>query len=82
MRCHAHTTIYNILCEPAERLSDVASPTPVLTSRQANEKTGAQLFFKCENFQRTGSFKFRRAYYAISNLIEIEQSKGVIAFSG
>jgi threonine dehydratase len=65
----------------AERLAGVAHKTPVLTSHQADELTGAQVFFKCENFQRVGAFKFRGAYNAISCLSEAERSRGVIAFS-
>ena len=44
-----------------ERLAGVAHRTPVLTSRFADERTGARLFFKCENLQRAGAFKFRGA---------------------
>jgi threonine dehydratase len=64
-----------------ERLAGVAHKTPVLTSRQADELTGAQIFFKCENFQRVGAFKFRGAYNAISCLSDAERTRGVIAFS-
>jgi threonine dehydratase len=53
----------------------------VLTSRQANETLQAEILFKCENFQRTGSFKFRGAYNAISRLSNQDREKGVIAFS-
>ncbi|HEX2530698.1 MAG TPA: serine dehydratase, partial [Burkholderiaceae bacterium] len=45
----------------AQRLAGVAHRTPVLTSRQADEQARAQVFFKCENFQRVGAFKFRGA---------------------
>jgi threonine dehydratase len=65
----------------AERLAGVAHKTPVLTSRQADELAGAQLFFKCENFQRVGAFKFRGAYNAISCLSQEQRAKGVVAFS-
>jgi threonine dehydratase len=65
----------------AERLAGVAHKTPVLTSRQADELSGAQVFFKCENFQRVGAFKFRGAYNAISCLGDAERQRGVIAFS-
>ncbi|HHH9668668.1 TPA: threo-3-hydroxy-L-aspartate ammonia-lyase, partial [Yersinia enterocolitica] len=53
----------------------------VLTSSTANEQTGAQLFFKCENFQHMGAFKFRGAYNALVKLSPQQQAKGVIAFS-
>src|SRR5690606_38196307 len=49
-----------------ERLKGAAQRTPVLTSATVNELTGAQVFFKCENFQRMGAFKFRGAYNALS----------------
>ncbi|MEM9539473.1 MAG: threo-3-hydroxy-L-aspartate ammonia-lyase [Cyanobacteria bacterium P01_E01_bin.42] len=65
----------------ADRLSGVAHPTPVLTSRQFNEKTQSQVFFKCENFQRIGAFKFRGAYNALSQLSPEAQQKGVITYS-
>ena len=64
-----------------ERLAGVAHRTPVLTSRFADERTGAQLFFKCENLQRAGAFKFRGASNAIAALTEDERRRGVVAFS-
>ena len=65
----------------AVRLRGVAHRTPVLTSRTANERFGAQFFFKCENLQRAGSFKFRGAYNAIAALNDDARSRGVLAFS-
>src|ERR671926_360950 len=65
----------------ADRILDVATITPVLTSRTANDATGATLFFKCENLQRAGAFKFRGAYNAISALAEDEKRRGTITFS-
>lgn len=65
----------------AQRLEGVAHRTPVLTSSQADERTGAKIFFKCENFQRIGAFKFRGAYNAISCLSEAQRRQGVVAFS-
>eukprot|EP01068_Selenidium_serpulae_P003093 Selendium_serpulae@DN2879_c0_g1_i2.p1 len=55
--------------------------TPVLTSRQLNAFTGAELFFKCENFQRTGSFKMRGATNAILSIPEGERKRGVVTHS-
>ena len=72
---------YQDVQQAAERIAGVAHMTPVLTSRQADELAGARLFFKCENFQRVGAFKFRGAYNAISCLSEAERKRGVIAFS-
>jgi threonine dehydratase len=65
----------------ANVLRGIAHRTPVLTSRQANAIAGADLFFKCENLQRVGAFKFRGAYNAISQLDDAARARGVIAFS-
>jgi len=64
-----------------ERIRGAARRTPVLTSRQADELVGAELFFKCENLQRMGAFKFRGAYNALSQLSSAEKKQGVLAFS-
>lgn len=69
------------IAKAAEILQNHAIRTPVMTSRQADEIAGAQLFFKCENFQRIGAFKFRGAYNAISQLAPAQRQAGVIAFS-
>lgn len=65
----------------AARLDGVAHRTPVATSRTANERTGARLFFKCENLQRMGAFKFRGAYNALSQFTPEQRRAGVVAFS-
>lgn len=65
----------------ASVLEGVAHKTPVLTSKTANEKFGAQLYFKCENFQRAGAFKFRGAYFALSQLSEDQRTRGVLTYS-
>jgi len=64
-----------------ERIRGVAHRTPVLTSATANDLTGAQLFFKCESFQRMGAFKFRGAYNAIAQFTPAQKAGGVITFS-
>lgn len=64
-----------------KRLRGVAHVTPVFSSRTLNELVGAEIFLKCENFQRVGAFKFRGAYHAMSRLSEEERRRGVIAFS-
>lgn len=64
-----------------DRIRDAAHRTPVLTSSTANALTDAQIFFKCENFQRMGAFKFRGAYNAISQFTPEQQARGVITFS-
>lgn len=58
-----------------------ANPTPVLTSRTVDDRTGFQVFFKCENFQRTGSFKFRGAFNALVHLDPEQRQKGVLTYS-
>ena len=65
----------------AQRLQGVAHRTPVFTSRTADALTGAQVFFKCENFQRMGAFKFRGAYNALAQFTPEQRRAGVIAFS-
>jgi threonine dehydratase len=65
----------------AARLHEVAHRTPVATSRTADEMTGAQLFFKCENLQRAGAFKFRGAYNALAQFRPEQRAAGVAAFS-
>ncbi|BBV04551.1 threo-3-hydroxy-L-aspartate ammonia-lyase [Providencia rettgeri] len=65
----------------ARRIAGFAHKTPVLTSTTANKEFGAELFFKCENFQRMGAFKFRGAFNALSLLSPEQKKAGVIAFS-
>src|SRR2546430_10454835 len=64
-----------------ERLRAQANRTPVLTSSTVDALTGARVFFKCENFQRMGAFKFRGAYNALAQLSPEEKRRGAIAFS-
>lgn len=65
----------------AALLRDVAHRTPVASSRTLNERSGAELFFKCENLQRGGAFKFRGAFNAISQLTQEQRRQGVLTFS-
>jgi len=65
----------------ASRLAGQAHRTPVVTSRTLDARVGGRLFFKCENLQRAGAFKFRGAFNAISGLDETQRRKGVLAFS-
>lgn len=67
--------------EAHRRLRGVAHHTPVLTSATADAQTGARLFFKCENLQRMGAFKFRGGYNAIARLSPAQRERGVAAFS-
>ncbi|MCA9834540.1 MAG: threo-3-hydroxy-L-aspartate ammonia-lyase [Thermomicrobiales bacterium] len=65
----------------SDRIAGVAHRTPVLTSTTVDDRTGGQLFFKAENYQRMGAFKFRGAYNAISQFTPAQMQTGVIAFS-
>ncbi len=65
----------------AQRIFDVAHITPVLTSRTADARAGGKLFFKCENLQRAGAFKFRGATNAIAALNNEQKGRGVITYS-
>lgn len=65
----------------AQRIAGIAHKTPVMTSTTVNKEFGAELFFKCENFQRMGAFKFRGALNALSQLTPAQKKAGVIAFS-
>ena len=64
-----------------DRIKDKVVKTPVMTSTTIDGMTGCQVYFKCENFQRVGAFKFRGAINTVSQLTEAEQQKGVIAHS-
>ncbi|MGI4794289.1 MAG: pyridoxal-phosphate dependent enzyme, partial [Janthinobacterium lividum] len=72
---------YADVAAAAERIHGHAHRTPVMTSRFADEEVGASLFFKCENFQRMGAFKFRGAMNALSRFDAQQRAAGVVAFS-
>ncbi|MEM5341998.1 threo-3-hydroxy-L-aspartate ammonia-lyase [Paraburkholderia azotifigens] len=72
---------YDDVVAASKRLEGVAHRTPVLTSRTVNELFGAEVFFKCENLQRMGAFKFRGAFNALSRFDEQQRRHGVVAFS-
>ena len=72
---------YADVAAAAQRLEGIAHRTPVLTSRTVDARTGASVFFKCENFQRMGAFKFRGAYNALSTLDSEQKKRGVVAYS-
>lgn len=65
----------------AVRIAPHVHRTPVLTSRTADERAGARLFFKCETFQRVGAFKARGAFSRLTLLSPEERRRGVVAFS-
>src|SRR4029078_13078959 len=72
---------YDDVARAAQRLRGLAHRTPVATSRTLDAALGARFFFKCENLQRMGAFKFRGAYNAVSRLSEDERRRGVVAYS-
>ena len=65
----------------SERIRGYAHKTPVMTSRMVDEDFGASVFFKCENLQRMGAFKFRGGFNALSRLTPEQRKAGVVAFS-
>jgi threo-3-hydroxy-L-aspartate ammonia-lyase len=72
---------YQDVAAAHERIRPHARRTPVMTSRQVDALSGAHVFFKCENLQRMGAFKFRGAYNALAQLTVEEKRRGVLAFS-
>ncbi|MCA8251700.1 threo-3-hydroxy-L-aspartate ammonia-lyase [Burkholderia sp. AU31624] len=72
---------YDDVAAAAARLEGHAHRTPVMTSRTIDEALGAHVFFKCENLQRMGAFKFRGAFNALSRFDAVQRRNGVVAFS-
>ncbi|TXT60541.1 MAG: L-threo-3-hydroxyaspartate ammonia-lyase [Promethearchaeota archaeon] len=72
---------YQDIIEAYHRINDYINKTPVITSRTLNKKTEADIFLKCENFQRVGAFKMRGAVNALSQMSEEQKNKGVITHS-
>ncbi|MBA8130018.1 MULTISPECIES: threo-3-hydroxy-L-aspartate ammonia-lyase [Citrobacter] len=72
---------YNDVAAAAERIADYANKTPVMTSRTVNDEFVAEVFFKCENFQRMGAFKFRGAMNALRQFTPEQRAAGVVTFS-
>lgn len=73
--------LFDLVIAAQKRLAGHAHVTPVMTSQTLNELTGAQVFLKCENFQRMGAFKFRGAYNAMAQLTAEQKKRGVITYS-
>ena len=73
--------LYAAVRDAKRRLTGIANATPVLTSRKLSGRVGADVYLKCENFQRVGAFKFRGAFNAVSRLSEAEKSQGVLTYS-
>ncbi|MGW0595359.1 threo-3-hydroxy-L-aspartate ammonia-lyase [Streptosporangium sp. NPDC002607] len=72
---------YDDVRSAADRIASQAHRTPVLRSRLINERVGADVLFKCENFQRVGAFKFRGAFNALSRFTPEQRRSGVITYS-
>ena len=75
-----HVTYQDVLAT-SQKLASAAHRTPVLSSSQLNTQLGARVFFKCENLQKVGAFKYRGAYNAIHHLSDGEKARGILAFS-
>ncbi len=75
------TPTFDDIESAAKQIVGAAHKTPVATSRTINARTGAEVFFKCENLQRAGAFKFRGAYNALSRFTPDERRRGVVTFS-
>lgn len=76
-----HLPTFSDVESAARQIAGAAHRTPIATSRTVNARTGADVFFKCENLQRAGAFKFRGAYNALSRLSPDERRCGVVTFS-
>src|SRR5260221_13703460 len=75
------TVTYEDVAAAAQRLRGIAHRTPVHTSATVDERTGSRVFFKCENLQRMGAFKFRGAYNALARLSAEQRARGVLTYS-
>jgi threonine dehydratase len=73
--------LFDLVKAAQKRIEGHAHVTPVMTSQTLNQITSAQIFLKCENFQRMGAFKFRGAFNAMSQLTEDQKKRGVITYS-
>ncbi len=72
---------FDDVASASERIKGHVHKTPVMTSRTVDEAFGGQVFFKCENLQRMGAFKFRGGYNALSRLGPEQRKAGVVAYS-
>jgi threonine dehydratase len=72
---------YEDVVAAAGRIEGHAHRTPVMRSRTIDRELGAEVFFKCENLQRMGAFKFRGAFNALSKFDERQRRSGVVTFS-
>ncbi len=81
MSCNDEERWFQQIVDAKERLAGYAHVTPVVTSRTLNHLAGAEVFLKCENFQRVGAFKFRGAFNAMSQLSDEEKGRAVVTHS-
>jgi len=72
---------YSDILAAYDRIKDAVNKTPVIASRTLNDLTKAEIYLKCENFQRIGAFKMRGAFNMISQLTEKQKAKGIITHS-
>lgn len=72
---------YSDIEAASQRLAGVAINTPVINSPEIDARTGARVFFKCENLQHVGAFKFRGAYNALARFDDVQRRAGVITYS-
>ena len=77
----SNEAMFQRLQQARQRLKGQAHNTPVMTSRTLNRLVAAEVFFKCENFQRIGAFKFRGAFNAIAQLTAEQKARGIITYS-
>ena len=73
--------LFELVKAAQKRIEGYAHVTPIMTSRTLNQLAGAEVFLKCENFQRMGAFKFRGAFNAMSRLTDDQKKQGVITHS-
>ena len=73
--------MFKAVLSAKSRLKAYAHNTPIVTSTTLNRQVGADIYFKCENFQKAGAFKFRGAFNAMSRLSATQRSRGVITYS-
>ena len=73
--------MFELVRAASKRLHGHANITPIMSSRTLNQRVGAEVYLKCENFQRVGAFKFRGAYNAMSQLSDNDSKRGVITHS-
>lgn len=73
--------MFELVKSARKKLHGHAQVTPILTSHTLNEMLGTEVYFKCENFQKVGAFKFRGAFNAISNLSDAQRARGIVTHS-